>query len=130
MNVMVRGLNVAVSDSVGSHIERRLQFALERFWDRIADVQVRLSNMHGKRSGIAKRCQVTVRMRRLPPIRIEETDDDMYVAVDRAADRIGQLVSREVDRARGPVRSGVARWNDMSWMLEQQREELDAAGAR
>jgi putative sigma-54 modulation protein len=110
MDVLVRGLNVAVSESMKAHVERRLGFALERFAYHLPRTLVRLSDEAGHR-GIEKRCQVSVRATGLPPIWIEEGGLDLYAAVDRAADRIGQIMSRAVER-RAPARALPPAWRE------------------
>ena len=115
MNVLVRGLNVVVSKSMKAHVERRFEFALERFAYHLPRTLVRLSDEAGRR-GIEKRCQVSLRATGLPPIWIEEHSADLYAAIDRAADRIGQIMSRAVHR-RAPVRTIPPAWRG--------EEELD-----
>jgi ribosomal subunit interface protein len=111
MDVVVRGLNINVSQATCEHAERRFEFALERFSYHLPRTLVRLSDINGRRGGIDKRCQVSVRATGLPPIWIEEIDADLYAAVDRAADRVGQIMSRAVER-RAPVRTVPRLWHD------------------
>ncbi len=104
MNVEVRGLNVTVPESIRAHAQRRLEFALGRFPGHVRLAQVRLSDTNGHRGGVDKRCQVEVRMRSLAPLRVEVMDSGLLAAIDRAADRLGRAVSREIERGRAPVR--------------------------
>ncbi len=62
------------------------------------DLRVRLSDINGPHGGDDKRCLVEIQMPRLKPIVLDETNADMYAAIDRAADRAFQTVSRETER--------------------------------
>jgi len=104
MNFVIRGLNTAVSETVRSHVERRLAFALERFANHVRLVLVRVSHLNGTRRGMDKRCQVEVRMRSMAPIWVEAVDDDIYAAVDQVADRLGHMLAREVEKSRTSTR--------------------------
>jgi putative sigma-54 modulation protein len=104
MNLVIRGVNMNLSPALRSHVERRLAFALERFAQHIRLVQVRLSHGSGHRQGNEERCRIEARMRSLAPVMVEVADEDIYSAVDRAADRLGFMLAREVARARTSVR--------------------------
>ncbi len=104
MNLVMRGLNVGVSDAIRSHVERRLTFAIGRFADYVRQVNVRLSHGGAHRRGIAKRCQIEIRMRSQGPIWVEAMDADLYTAIDLAADRLGHVLPREIAKLRTPAR--------------------------
>jgi ribosomal subunit interface protein len=97
MNVLVRGLNVSVTERVKQRIEHRLDMALGRFAAHIANVQVRLSGTND--AGMDSRCQIAARMRRSTPVWIDEIAPDLPTAIDVAADRLGQAVARRVERS-------------------------------
>ncbi len=101
VKVQVRGLTFEVGQALQEHAERRLLFALGRFAAQLDTVQVRLSDVNGPRGGPDKVCQVVARLTRWGAVRAEETDADAYVAVTRAAERLGRSVAREVERRRG-----------------------------
>jgi ribosomal subunit interface protein len=98
MHVLVRGLNVSVSDSLKLRIENRLDLALGRFASHVADVQVRLSDTNDRHTGMDGRCQISARLRGSHPVWIDEIAADLATAVDVAADRLGQAVARRVER--------------------------------
>ena len=83
------------------HVEQRLQYTLSRFQERVARVAVRLSDINGPRGGVDKHCHLQLRLRGLPDIVIKDTEADLYVAVDRAAQRAGRTLERHLRRARG-----------------------------
>lgn len=97
MQIQVQVHGFTLTDALDRHARRRLRFALDRFADPIEAVIVRLSSEHGGRSS---RCQLQVQLRRRPDVLVEETRDDLYVAIDRTADRAAEAVARRVERSR------------------------------
>ncbi len=97
MNVEIRGRHLPVPEALREYCERRVQFALGRFEDRIGRVVLRLLDVNGPRGGEDMCCQVdlTVRGRSL---RIESTDSHLYAAVDGALARASRSVARELGR--------------------------------
>ena len=100
MEVEIRSQNMHVDDETQSHVERRMEFALKQFNSWITRVQVHLEDVNGPRRGIDKQCRILVNIKGGKTIKVEDLDVDMIAAVNRAADRLGQVVSREVDRRR------------------------------
>ena len=82
------------------HAERRLRFAVGWASDNVSKVSVRLSDINGPRGGNDKRCQVRVSLPGAREVVIEETDPDLYSAIDRAADRTERTVARRLARLR------------------------------
>ena len=106
MRFEIQGRKLTVTDALRTHIERRLQFALGRFGGRVASVKVCLQDINGPRNGTGMRCRIAVGVRPTGSVVIEDTDADLYAAVDRAADRAGRSVGRHLERARDRERDG------------------------
>jgi ribosomal subunit interface protein len=102
MRVDIRGHGFPVSAALRAHIERRLHFALGRFGGRVRQAMVRVSDLNGPRGGVDKACRIAVRLPASPAVVVEDADGDLYVAIDRAADRIGRSVGRHLARDRSP----------------------------
>lgn len=102
MRIDLRGRPFDVTGALRAHVERRLLFALGRFGARLATVQARLDDLNGPRGGVDKRCRLRARLSGGLNVAIEEVDLDMYVAVDRACERLGRGVARAFDRQRVP----------------------------
>jgi ribosomal subunit interface protein len=115
VEIRLTGKDVELSSGLREHIERRIHFALSRFDHRIRKVEVKVEDVSGPRRGKDKRCSVAVRIAPGRRVAIDDLDSDILVAVDRAADRIGRAVAREVERqkhhatasANGSKNSGV-----------------------
>lgn len=101
MQIDIQARGFALSAGLRTHVEHRLRFALSRFQDRLMRVTVRLSDVNGPRGGVDKLCQFHLRLHGLPDIVVKDTEADLYVAVDRAAERAGRTLRRHLRRAYG-----------------------------
>ncbi len=109
MNIQVRSREIQVWRSVRSHVERRLEFSLGRRSSHIREVIVHIEDVNGPRGGKDKCCRIEVRLRPTGSVFAEETSADFHAAIDGAADRSGQAVSRALERARRIHREALAR---------------------
>ena len=100
MNIHIQARSFALTDSLREYIERRLRFALGWADDRLRQISVRLSDENGPRGGKDKCCRIQITFPGAPSVVIEDTETDLYVAIDRASDRIGRSVARRLDRQR------------------------------
>ncbi|MFC1695664.1 HPF/RaiA family ribosome-associated protein [Pseudomonadota bacterium] len=100
MKFVIKTKNFSLTDALRNHAERRLRFALTFCDDRIDQIVVRLSDINGPRGGVDKCCRLQVVLDGLPPVVVEDTEADMYVAIDRAANRAGRTVRRRLTRRR------------------------------
>ncbi len=98
MRVMIHGQGIEVDDVLKEYVQRRLQFAFARFSTRIREVGVRLADVNGDRGGIDRYCRIVAHLIPTGRIVIEDTDADLRGVIDRAADRAGRAVARELRR--------------------------------
>ena len=105
MQIDIQARNFSLTHALRGHIERRLGFALSTRDDHIQRVKVRLSDINGPRGGEDKCCQIQVVLSQLTDVVIEDTEVDMYSAIDRAADRAARTVGRRLNRQRDKSRS-------------------------
>ena len=108
MKIQIREREVGLTEVQRTHAERQLGLALGRFGERIGRVVLRFSDMIRERGRPHKRCQIDVGLQPRS-VRVEETDADLLVALDRAAGRASRSVARALERERDlderPVRS-------------------------
>lgn len=97
LNIQARGFKL--TESLRSLAERRLRFALGSTSDRVRSIVMRLADENGPRGGVDKRCMIRARLAGASPVVIEQQETDLYVAMDRAADRAGRSVSRQLKKA-------------------------------
>jgi putative sigma-54 modulation protein len=100
MRLEIRSRDVEIGQELRGSIERRLRFLLGRFGTRVGRVTVYLAELDGPRGGIDKRCRIVVRLVHSGQILVEYADTDLGAALERAADRVGQSVGRELERRR------------------------------
>lgn len=112
MQVQIRGRRIDLTAALRGHVERRLQFALSRFGDRIGRVAVQLADINGPRGGDDKSCRINVSVRPSKTVFVEAVKADLCAAIDQAAERAGRSVGRELEldrvfegAANGPRRS-------------------------
>jgi len=99
IKIHIRNHDVDITDVLRIHVERRLGLALARFADRIGRVMVRFSHAAGEGNAGHKRCQIEVGLR---PQRVdaEDTDADLFAAVNHATDRASRSVARALEQGR------------------------------
>ena len=98
MGIIVRG--IALTESIRHYANRRLSTALGRYQPTLQSVRMSLTDVNGPRGGVDKHCVIEVRVPALVPIVVRERDADLYVAIDRAADRVDRAVARRLARSR------------------------------
>jgi putative sigma-54 modulation protein len=126
MKIHVRGKQIELDETVRAHIERRLQFSLGRLSPRIVRVTVQIVDLSEPRGGEDKTCRIEIRLLPAGSIFIEDTDADIYAAVDRAADRAARCVSRAVQRERDLRRDTVLPRNPLPASTSSDSDEQPA----
>ncbi len=97
MDIQCRGFEL--TDGLRDYARKRLAYSLSHGDAHIGRVIVRLSDINGPRGGEDKRCHVEVRLKGLPEVVIEDTQADLYVAIDRAVERAGRTLARRLARS-------------------------------
>lgn len=100
MQIVIQTRGFDLSAGLREHVERRVRFALDWANHHVRKVSVRLSDLNGPRGGEDKRCHIQVALAGAADVVIEDTEADLYVAIDRAADRAGRTLARQVERQR------------------------------
>jgi ribosome hibernation promoting factor len=96
MRTAIQSRGFPLTDALENHVRKRLDFTLSRAGRRVRSVDVRLSDINGPRGGIDKRCLIEIRLYDLPVVVVEDTQADLYTAIDRAATRAGRTVMRRL----------------------------------
>lgn len=99
VKVRIRERNFDVSDELRAYTERKLGFELARFGARVARVVVRFSEQDDGEVRPDRRCHIDVGLRSRSA-RVEEAHADLFVAVDRATERLIRSVVRVLERER------------------------------
>ena len=98
MQIDIQSRGFSLTDALLNYSEQRLLFSMSYFSGHINKVIVRLSDINGPRGGTDKRCHLQLIITGLPDIVVDDTEADMYAAIDRAMDRARRTVARKIDR--------------------------------
>ena len=101
MHITIQSHGFILTEALRSYAEQRLRMALGWTGGRLRKLVVVLSDINGPRGGIDKRCKIQVQLAGGKGVVIEDTEADLYVAIDRAAERADRAVVRRVQRLRG-----------------------------
>lgn len=96
MNIDIKTQGFGLTPGLRDHVADRVSTSLGRFEERVRQVTVRLSDLNGPRGGIDKQCQLMLRVDRARSIVVRDIAEDLYVAVDRAAERAGRTLVRRL----------------------------------
>ncbi len=120
VQIDIQALHFSLTESLRKHVERRIHFTLACCDDSILRVIVKLSDINGPRGGEDKHCHLQVVLTGLPDVVIEDTQADMYVAINRATDRAGRTVIRKINRQQTLLKQG----NHVAPMPEQDKPDI------
>ncbi|RDH85911.1 MAG: 30S ribosomal protein S30 [endosymbiont of Galathealinum brachiosum] len=98
MQIDIQARHFSLTDALRNHAERKLRFTLTCCDEHIQKIVMRLSDVNGPRGGSDMHCHVQVVLAGLPDVVIEDTESDMYVAINRAIERAGRTLIRKIDR--------------------------------
>ena len=100
MEIQILARNVALNSSQLELIERRVQYALNRFSSQVRTVQVTMSDVNGPKGGSDILCRFKVLLRKKGEILVGDTDVSIESAIANVADRAARSVARLLDRQR------------------------------
>ena len=98
MNIAIQSSGLVLTESLRAYVYRRLETSLG--WALTRKLAVWLSDINGPRGGRDKRCKIQISLDNGKTVVIEDTEDDMYVAIDRAAERADRALARQLSRSR------------------------------
>jgi len=100
MHIDIQSRSFPLTMALRDYVKRRLLSALNRRDEHIQKVVMRLSDINGPRGGEDKHCHLQVVIAGVPDVVIEDTEENMYNAIDRATERAERAVARKIDRKR------------------------------
>ncbi|HJT68577.1 MAG TPA: HPF/RaiA family ribosome-associated protein [Terriglobales bacterium] len=96
MRIRVNVNDADASDAIKNYVERRLRFTLGRFGRRVGHITVRIR----PDGPSGNQCRIRAEVVPFGQVIAEQTDSDLFAAVDRAAGKIGRQFGRELERIR------------------------------
>lgn len=99
MKIRIHGDSIAFDEPLPAHLERRLNYALSGFAERVQYVAVRVSNDIPVRSAAIYRCDIDVTLRPRT-LKAADTGTSSSIAVTNASDRLVKAVNRALERER------------------------------
>jgi putative sigma-54 modulation protein len=100
MNILVRGINLKISEAFTNYAESRARAALKHAANRITHVEIRVGDTNGPRGGIDINAWILAVLAHGGSIVVEVAAPDAYAAVDRAVTRLAGRMQRHVGRLR------------------------------
>jgi len=100
MQIDIQSQGFTLTDGLRDYVMKRLAYGLNHGDQSITRVVVRLSDINGPRGGADKRCFIEIRLKGAPTVVIEDLEADLYLAIDRAAERAGRTLARRLARQR------------------------------
>lgn len=99
MNIDIKTLGFRLTRGLRDHVVARLGASLGRFDERELQVIVCLADLNGSGGGVDKQCRLMLRIGNAPSVDVRDTREDIYVAVERAAERAEHVLARRVQRS-------------------------------
>lgn len=90
------GRQIEITEALKSYLDKKMS-RLNRHFDDNAEARVVLSMAQGPRIGNRAKTEIQVHVPR-GVVRVEESDPDMYAAIDRAVDRLEYQLKRYKER--------------------------------
>ena len=102
MQVNIHSEQVKLDKAIEAHIQRKIKLALSRFESSISSISISLSDDLTKSANTsnsditATRCCLKVFIGSLTSIEVEDTQNDLYCAIDRVIQKASRSIPRKL----------------------------------
>jgi ribosome-associated translation inhibitor RaiA len=103
LDVRARGFDL--TPSLRRHAVDHIAAKMAKHARAISNLTVRLEDVNGPKGGIDKRCRVELQIAGVGPVLVDETDQDVYAAMDVAGERLLKVVGQVLDERRSRQRN-------------------------
>ncbi len=100
----VQARNFSLTDAIDTHTRQKLEHMLHNFGDRILKIIVHLSDDNGPKGGEDKHCHIHVEMKKLQTVVIEDSEENLYTAIDNATHRAERAVRKAIEKVQTKAR--------------------------
>lgn len=97
MQLDIQALNFPLTESIHNYVERRICFSLSSRDEHIQRIIVHLSEINGLHGAKDKCCHIQVVLLQLSDVIVDDTEANLYTAINRAAERSARTVGRFLD---------------------------------
>jgi len=104
MKVLVKARHFSLTKELRQYVKRRLQFALGSRFEQVQRVEVMLSDINGPKGGEDKSCKILLKINGQTDVVVDDVQSHLYSAIDRAAGRASQVVSKRVTRLKNKAK--------------------------
>jgi len=105
MHIDIQAQSFSLTEALHAYVERRLSFIISAGDSAIQSIAVRLCDINGPRGGADKCCRIHIVLAQTLDIVIEDTELNLYAAIDRASGRAGRTLCRRLARQRDRSRT-------------------------
>ncbi len=98
IDLRIQAQGFPLTHAISAWTESSIEAALEPFTAEIVAVDAYLKDMHGPRGSQDKTALLRVLMKSLPPVIVDLSGDDLYLAINRSARRVAKAVDRALSR--------------------------------
>ncbi len=101
MQIQTSSSHFTVTAAIRERVQERISKAMNHFHDRIGRVEANLRDENGrKQGGRDKRCRIDVNIESVCRLSVEGRHDDLYAAIDDAAERARHAVEKKLLKRR------------------------------
>lgn len=129
MRLTIQANGFLLTQALRNHTEQRVATALGWARQHMRQLVVSLSDINGPRGGVDKRCRMKVLLGSGREVIIEDVEADLYLAINRAAERADRAIVRQIQRNRNFSHSRPLPVDADAVSAEQPQEMADGPGA-
>lgn len=100
----IQARNFTLTDAINSYTQKKLEPMLHHYGDKILKTIVHLSDDNGPKGGVDKHCHIHVEMKKLPTVVIEDSEENLYAAIDNATHRAERAVRKMLEKKQTKAR--------------------------
>lgn len=98
MKIDIQARHIELNQQLKEHIQRKLQFSLNRFERYIGGVSIGLSDVNGPKGGFDKQCTIQVFLEKMEDVVVKDIQANLPLAIDRAMQRSSRSVARKINQ--------------------------------
>lgn len=114
MIVDIQSRPFSLTSPLRRYVRNKIQSSIEARTDAIQRIDVRLSDINGPHGGIDKRCHIHLVIPQQAAIVIKDTQENLYIAIDRAIARAREVLDRKLSRKRQLTQNPVSAFRELS----------------